>query len=61
MKDGKITIWITMDADFYPDIVIAILVLRNLKCQSIESDTVVVTYGTLIVFTENVFNCSSCP
>src|SRR3989338_3493357 len=56
MKDGKITIGITMYTNLHPDIVIAILILGDLKDESIEFDTVVVTDCTFILLAENVFD-----
>jgi hypothetical protein len=51
MKYGQISIGVAMDSDLYPDIVITILIWRDLKNQPIEPDTVVVTYGTPMLLT----------
>jgi len=50
MKYGQISAWVEMDTYLYPDIVIAILILRDLKGQSIETNTVVIADRTPMLF-----------
>jgi hypothetical protein len=55
MDYGERAIGIPMDADLHPHIVAAIPIGRDLKDQAIKSDTIIIAYRTLILFTEDIF------
>ena len=61
MKEGKGAIGISMDLDPDLDVMAAVAVLRDLEDEAIEPDTVVVAHHTLILFTQDILQGSSCP
>jgi hypothetical protein len=56
MKYGQLPTWVAMDAYLHLDVVVVILIRRDLKDQSTETYIVVVDDRTLILFAENVLN-----
>ena len=63
MKEGKGAIRISMHSDPGFDVMaaVAVAVLRDLQDEAIEPDTVVVAHHTLILFTQDILQGSSCP
>lgn len=55
MEYGQGLAWILMCPNLHFDIVIAVLILRDLKDHAIEPATVVIADSSLILFAKNIF------